>query len=380
MLLAVPGSPSRAQSPAPAGNARVIVKYKVDSPLLRRETLAAGSPRMSGREALSQRVGLSLRAGADVAERTQVLFASGMTSRALAARLARENDVEFAVPDERRHRFVVPSDPLYLTGPAIAGNTGGPVTGQWYLRAPAGDVQSSIDVEPAWTHTIGAPGVVVAVLDTGVRFDHADLLRVGAGGNLLSGYDMIQDPEVANDGDGRDADPSDPGDWLTQAEVTQSGGPFEDCGNVAEDSSWHGTQTAGIIAALTGNGIGMASVGRNVRVLPVRVLGKCGGFDSDIIAGMRWAVGLQRGRRTGQSKSRACAEHEPGQRGRMHRRLHGGAVRSHGYGRRRGRLGGQQRRARGQYAGELSRRHRRGRTSSRRDEGWLLRSRAGNRD
>ncbi|MET0683613.1 MAG: S8 family serine peptidase, partial [Casimicrobiaceae bacterium] len=292
MLLAGPGSPSRAQSPAPAGNARVIVKYKVDSPLLRRETLAAGSPRMSGREALSQRVGLSLRAGADVAERTQVLFASGMTSRALAARLARENDVEFAVPDERRHRFDVPNDPLYLTGPAIAGNTGGPVAGQWYLRAPAGEVQSSIDVEPAWTHTTGAPGVVVAVLDTGVRFDHADLLRVGAGGNMLSGYDMIQDPEVANDGDGRDADPSDPGDWLTQAEVTQSGGPFDDCGNVAEDSSWHGTQTAGIIAALTGNGIGMASVGRNVRVLPVRVLGKCGGFDSDIIAGMRWAVGL----------------------------------------------------------------------------------------
>ena len=60
----------------------------------------------------------------------------------------------------------------------------------------------------------------------------------------------------------------------------------------AENSSWHGTQTAGLIGALTGNGIGMASVGRNVRVLPVRVLGKCGGFDSDIIAGMRWAVGL----------------------------------------------------------------------------------------
>ena len=132
----------------------------------------------------------------------------------------------------------------------------------------------------------------MAVLDTGVRFDHADLLRVAAGGNLLPGYDMISDVDIANDGDGRDADPSDPGDWLTLAEVTQSGGAFEDCSDAAEDSSWHGTQTSGLIAALTGNGIGMASVGRNVRVLPVRVLGKCGGFDSDIIAGMRWAAGL----------------------------------------------------------------------------------------
>ncbi|CAG0972821.1 hypothetical protein GPROT1_01701, partial [Gammaproteobacteria bacterium] len=73
-------------------------------------------------------------------------------------------------------------------------------------------------------------------------------------------------------------------------EVDQPGGAFEDC--EVEDSSWHGTQVAGIVGAATNNGIGMASVGRNVMVLPVRVLGKCGGFDSDIIAGMRWAAGL----------------------------------------------------------------------------------------
>ncbi len=157
---------------------------------------------------------------------------------------------------------------------------------------PAGDVQSSLDVETAWIHTTGNPAIVVAVLDTGVRFDHADLRRVAFGGDLLPGYDMVSDVDVANDGDGRDADPSDPGDWLTRAEVRKSGGPFEDCAPDAEDSSWHGTQTSGLIGALTDNGVGMASVGRNVRLLPVRVLGKCGGFDSDIIAGMRWAAGL----------------------------------------------------------------------------------------
>ncbi len=57
-------------------------------------------------------------------------------------------------------------------------------------------------------------------------------------------------------------------------------------------SSWHGTQTAGLIGAATNNGIGMASVGRDVKVLPLRVFGKCGGFDSDIQDAMRWAVGL----------------------------------------------------------------------------------------
>ena len=136
------------------------------------------------------------------------------------------------------------------------------------------------------------PAVVVALLDTGVRFDHPDLLAVSAGGNLLPGYDMVSDVNIGNDGDGRDADASDPGDWVTQAEISQRGSPFFQCTTTARNSSWHGTQTAGLIAALTNNGIGMASVGRNVRLLPVRVLGKCGGFDSDVIAGMRWAAGM----------------------------------------------------------------------------------------
>ena len=118
------------------------------------------------------------------------------------------------------------------------------------------------------------------------------MLRVGAGGNLLPGYDMISDVDTANDGDGRDADPSDPGDWVTQAEISQNNGPFQNCVDTPEDSSWHGTQTSALIGASTNNGIGMASIGRSLRILPVRVLGKCGGYDSDIVAGMLWAAGL----------------------------------------------------------------------------------------
>ena len=74
-------------------------------------------------------------------------------------------------------------------------------------------------------------------------------------------------------------------------EVNDKNGPFYQCSSAAEDSSWHGTQTSALIAALTNNGVGMASVARTVRVLPIRVLGKCGGYDSDILAGMLWAVG-----------------------------------------------------------------------------------------
>jgi serine protease len=119
-----------------------------------------------------------------------------------------------------------------------------------------------------------------------LRFDHPDL----QGGNVLPGYDMISadSPGVftsANDGSGRDADAADPGDFVTAGDAGTLG-----CAQT--NSSWHGTQTLGLIGAATNNGVGMASVGRTVRVMPVRVLGKCGGFDSDIQAAILWAAGI----------------------------------------------------------------------------------------
>jgi serine protease len=290
-------------SAATAAEARVIVKFKPDASSLRKQALSASMsvPASAAQmhaaqaESLGTRTGLGLRGGMGVAERTQVMFASGMTSAQLAERLSKDADVEYAVPDERKRRMVAPNDSLYIAGPASTG----PASGQWYLRPNAGAVKSSIDVEPAWSITTGSPTVVVADLDSGIRFDHPDLQRVANGGNLLQGYDMVSNLGVANDGDGRDGDPSDPGDWVTAAEANLVGGEFYKCTSqdstgryVAESSSWHGTQTAGLIAASTNNRLGMASVGRTVRLLPVRVLGKCGGFDSDIIAGMRWAAGL----------------------------------------------------------------------------------------
>lgn len=272
-----------------AGDARVIVTFKADSAIGRQQVLGSASRAESAAQrsteraqVLGARVGLALRGGANVSERTQVVLASGIGSEQLARRLAADANVESVSVDVRRHRYAAPNDPLYPAGqPADPG----PAVGQWYLRAPAGDVKSSIDAETAWAVTTGKSSVVVAVLDTGVRFDHADLAA-----KLLPGYDMISDAVIAGDGDGRDADASDPGDYVSAADLAAHPDTFDGCD--VSDSSWHGTQTASLVGAATDNGIGMASIGRNVRVLPLRVLGKCGGYDSDIQAAMRWAAGL----------------------------------------------------------------------------------------
>jgi serine protease len=242
-------------------------------------------PRVQHAARLSQRLGVAMSDGNAVAPRTQVVFAQGLSSAELVAKLQADPDVEIAEVDVRVKRAAAPNDPRYPGGQT----TITPAVGQWYLRTTTSGAASSINAEQAWDLTLGSPAIVVAVLDTGVRGDHPDLV-----GKLLRGYDFVSEDApnnftTANDGDGRDADPSDPGDWVTQAEAD---GVFagENCD--VGDSSWHGTQTTSLVAAATNEGVGMASVGRNVRVLPVRVLGKCGGFTSDVIAGMYWAAGL----------------------------------------------------------------------------------------
>lgn len=264
--------------------ARVIVKLRADAPLVARKALASARDRSERAEALGARLGRPLRAGRSLSEHAQVVFATGVTSQALAERLAQDPDVEYAVPDRRRMPLVAPNDPLYAAGPAATG----PAVGQWYLRAPAGDARSAIDAERAWDFTTGNASIVVAVVDTGLRFEHPDLRGVSTGGNVLAGYDFVSDVDSANDGDGSDHDASDPGDWVSEAE--SASGLLSGCD--VQPSSWHGTKVASVIAALTDNGTGMASVARNVRLLPLRALGKCGGADSDIVTAIRWAAGL----------------------------------------------------------------------------------------
>lgn len=284
--------PHNAPVGEPAATARVIVKFKQDTALLRKHALSATAGASKTLDALTARantlgarLGMRLRAGRALDAHTQVVSTGGISGTALAERLGAEADVEYAVVDQRRAHFALPNDPLFAQGPPINGSRGGPDVGQWYLRAPTAEITSGINAIGAWDMTTGSPDIVVAVLDTGVRPEHPDLAN-----RLLGGYDMISDEPTANDGDGREADASDPGDWVTASEAGSWSSPFYLC-NV-EDSSWHGTKTASLIGAASNNGKGMAGVAGGVRLLPMRVLGKCGGYDSDIIAGMNWAAGL----------------------------------------------------------------------------------------
>lgn len=134
-----------------------------------------------------------------------------------------------------------------------------------------------VDAEDAWSHSTGK-GVTVAVVDTGVLTDHPDLRD-----QVVPGYDFISDPSRSHDGDGRDADPYDAGDNVV-AEECGAGSP-------ATDSSWHGSHVAGTIAASTNNSTGVSGVAPDAKVLPVRVLGSCGGTGTDIIDALTWASG-----------------------------------------------------------------------------------------
>nr|WBO81082.1 S8 family serine peptidase [Streptomyces sp. SBE_14.2] len=166
--------------------------------------------------------------------------------------------VAYVVPDRLNKPLATPNDTEY--------------TKQWDLfEATAG-----MNVPGAWDTTTGT-GVTVAVIDTGY-VAHSDLAA-----NIVGGYDFISDATVANDGGGRDSNPADPGDW-TAANECASGDP-------AYDSSWHGTHVAGTIAAATGNGKGVAGIAYGAKISPLRVLGKCGGYDSDIIDAITWASG-----------------------------------------------------------------------------------------
>ncbi|HVI55338.1 MAG TPA: S8 family peptidase [Luteibacter sp.] len=142
---------------------------------------------------------------------------------------------------------------------------------QWYMH----DAKVGIEAPVAWRDTRGE-GSVVAVLDTGVT-PHPEF-----DGQLLPGFDFIADAHAARDGDGRDADPTDEGDWKDPG----------DCGaKQFSPSSWHGTHVTGIVVARAGNTPGIVGVAPLAKVVPVRVMGRCGGRLSDLADAIVWASG-----------------------------------------------------------------------------------------
>jgi serine protease len=166
-------------------------------------------------------------------------------------------DVEYAEVDVVLQPSITPNDPSYSS--------------QWNLFEEA----AGLRLPSVWDKTTGA-GQVVAVIDTGI-LPHSDL-----DANVLPGYDMISDAAKARDGGGRDTNPRDEGDWRAVG----------DCGaTTATTSSWHGTHVAGTISAVGNNAKGVSGVAPGAKILPVRALGLCGGYMSDVSDSIIWSAG-----------------------------------------------------------------------------------------
>jgi len=162
--------------------------------------------------------------------------------------LRKDPEVEYAEPNFIRKPCVSPNDPGFEL--------------QWHYQL--------INLPEAWDITTGSDEITVAVLDSGILSGHPDLSA-----RLTDGYDFVSQIENANDGDGRDPDPEDPGDDPE-----------------GESSSFHGTHVAGTVGAATNNNDGVAGVTWDTRIMPLRVLGLEGGTDADVAQAIRYAVGL----------------------------------------------------------------------------------------
>ena len=241
---------------------RFIVKYRDGSQMVTASAqtnslnaAAAALPARSGRKLGVQRM-RQLALGSSVIRTDRAL--DRVEAALLMRQLAADPSVEYVEVDQIMHPTLTPNDPRFSE--------------QWGF----GTTNAGINVRPAWDKATGE-GVVVAVIDTGIT-NHPDL-----NANILPGYDFISDAAMARDGNGRDNNPADEGDWVAANECGGS--------HAASGSSWHGTHVAGTVAAVSNNSTGVAGTAFKAKVVPVRVLGKCGGYTSDIAEAIIWASG-----------------------------------------------------------------------------------------
>ena len=180
------------------------------------------------------------------------------------SQVASDPDVASVEPDYINHPTYLPDVTFTYNDPQYSK--------QWNLTNPTTGVQNTGNARLR-----RGGNVKVAVLDTGY-VPHPDLVT-----GMANGYDFISDPLSARDGDGRDPNPRDEGDYA----------PYNLCKDQANahTSTWHGTSVAGIIGARGNNGMGMVGAADLARVQPVRVLGRCGGRTSDIADAIIWAAG-----------------------------------------------------------------------------------------
>ena len=305
----------------PLATDRIIVKWRSSGPAaVQIQSVQARAARLNSAN------GINVTGGRNLFDQTDLMRLDHIPSHvemgSILARLNADPGVEYAEPDELRYLAdfpadALPNDPHFVasTDPSNASNPDlnyGSWEGQWYLLPTSATTPSAISATTAWQTTLGLASVVVAVIDTGIIEAHPDFA-----GKLQAGYDFVSCDQgnvstpsggnsigdcsvsgsaatydFANDGHGWAPGADDPGDWISATDAASALFQSDGCTTVDLNSSWHGTKVAGVIGALTNNGVGIAGIAPLTTLLPVRVLGKCEARVSDIAAAIRWAAGL----------------------------------------------------------------------------------------
>jgi subtilisin family serine protease len=190
--------------------------------------LAPSSTGMAPAGAVRAASGLLEVAESDLSRSFRIRISSDTDVEEAAARIAEASTVENAEPNRWREASVTPNDPDFAN--------------QWGL--------SRINAPAAWDRTTGSPSVTVAVVDSGCDLDHPELASL-----LVPGFDMV------------DLGPSpvaDPG-WRFE-------GDFNGRDPIPEDEVGHGTHVAGTIACLSNNGVAVAGVNWQTKIMPIKAL------------------------------------------------------------------------------------------------------------
>jgi serine protease len=252
VAISIPSEPIR-RGPS-AASVTELGSSAVDKALARLNVQSVTRVHGAGPAQVAEGVAVASDLGLDGTFR--VRYGAARAPAAVAERLGGLNEVAWAEPNRYREAALVPNDPQFGA--------------QWGL--------TRINCPDAWDHTTGDPSVVVAIVDTGVDLNHPELASL-----LVGGQDLVDFP---------------PGSIPQQGWVFE--GDFTGVDAVPQDEVGHGTHVAGTVCCASNNGVGVAGVAWNVRLMPVRVLARIretatgrisgSGSAANIAAGIRWAT------------------------------------------------------------------------------------------